>query len=99
MGLQPGETLQAKLERLRPTIFDPDFEPIQTNQKKGDDIIATSSVNLYGRGLTQKHMDELPLEWTTRLNVRFGLKTEKWCLRCTRLEACMAPTLKPSVIF
>src|SRR4029450_3859210 len=64
-ALQPGETLQANPDTVRPTIFAPDFEPIQTNQKKGDDIIATSSVNLYGRGLTQKHIDELPLEWRT----------------------------------
>jgi hypothetical protein len=42
--LGPGETLKTKLERLRPTIFDPNFEPVMTNQNKGDDI-ATSSVN------------------------------------------------------
>lgn len=70
--LARGETLQAKLERLRPTIFDPNFEPVMTNQKKGDDIIATSSVNLYDRGLTQRHIDALPPEWQQRLNVRFG---------------------------
>jgi dipeptidyl-peptidase III len=75
--LQTGETLAGKLERLRPTIFDPDFEPIQTNQKKGDDIIATSAVNLYERGLTQKDIDALPSEWKERLNVRFGLEKGK----------------------
>ena len=69
--LRQGETLKAKLERLRPTIFDPNFEPIMTNQRKGDDIIATSSVNLYDRRLTQKHIDLLPPEWKQRLNVRF----------------------------
>jgi dipeptidyl-peptidase-3 len=72
--LRPGETLAAKLERLRPTIFDPSYEPIQTNQSKGDDIIATSSVDLYDRGLTQQHIDALPAEWRQRLNVRFGLE-------------------------
>ncbi len=71
--LQPGETLAAKLGRLRATIFDPDFEPIMTNQKKGDDIIATSAVNLYDRGLTQKDVESLPIEWKQRLNVRFAL--------------------------
>jgi len=72
--LAAGETLDAKLARLRPTIFDANVEPIQTNQKKGDDIIATSSVNLYDRGLTQKQIAELPAEWQERLNVRFALE-------------------------
>ncbi len=69
-----GETLSAKLERLRPTVFDPNFEPIMTNQKKGDDIIATSAVNLYDPRLTQKEIDALPEEWQQRLNVRFGFE-------------------------
>jgi len=72
--LGPGEALADKLERLGPTIFDPDFEPIMTNQKKGDDIIATSSVNIYDRRLTQKHIDALPAEWHQKLNVRFGFE-------------------------
>ncbi len=72
--LAEGETLKAKLERLRPTIFDPNFEPIMTNQTKGVDIIAASSVNLYDRGLTQKDIDSLAPEWQQRLNVRFALE-------------------------
>ena len=52
--LRQEETLAAKLERLGPIIFDPNVEPIQTNQKEGDDIIATSAVNLYDRRLTQR---------------------------------------------
>lgn len=75
--LAQGETLEAKLERLRPTIFDPNFEPIMTNQKKGDDIIATSSVNLYDRRLTQKDIDSLAPEWQQRLNVRFAFENGK----------------------
>ena len=47
LALLPGESLQAKLERLEPHIFDIDFEPLQTNQKEGDDILSTSFVNLY----------------------------------------------------
>jgi dipeptidyl-peptidase-3 len=92
--LQPGESLQAKLERLRPTIFDPDFEPIQTNQKKGDDIIATSAVNLYERGLTQKQIDELPLDWTTRLNVRFGFQNGKAVPEVYRIGGLYGPELE-----
>ncbi len=68
------ETLRDKLDRLRRTIFDPDFEPIMTNQRKGDDIVATSAVNFYDRGLTQAHIDALPVEWQHRLNVRFSLE-------------------------
>jgi len=77
LGLAAGETLQSKLEHLRPTIFDPDYEPVMTNQKKGDDIIATSSVNLYDRRLTQKDIDALPAAWQQRLNVRFGYEGGK----------------------
>lgn len=72
--LERGETLKDKLERLRPTMFDPDFEPVMTNQRKGDNIIATSSVNLYDRRLTQKHIDALNPQWQQRLNVRFGFE-------------------------
>jgi len=75
--LAGAETLAEKLERLRPVIFDPDFEPVMTNQKKGDDIIATSAVNLYDPRLTQKDIDALPPEWQQRLNVRFALEGGK----------------------
>jgi dipeptidyl-peptidase-3 len=71
--LASGEMLAGKLERLRPTIFDPAVEPLQTNQAKGADIIATSAVNLYAPGLTQAAVDALPVEWRQRLNVRFDL--------------------------
>ncbi len=72
--LDAGETHRDKLERLRHTIFDPDFEPLMTNQREGQDIIATSSVNLYDRRLTQKHIDALSPEWQQRLNVRFAFE-------------------------
>ena len=75
--LRQEETLAAKLERLGPIIFDPNVEPIQTNQKEGDDIIATSAVNLYDRRLTQRHIQSLPLEWQQRLNVRFAMESGK----------------------
>jgi len=75
--LREGEDLQSMLERLRPTLFDPAFEQIITNQHKGDDIISTSAVNLYDRRLTQKHIDALPVEWQQRLNVRFGFADGK----------------------
>ncbi len=47
--LSPGTTLQEKLLRLKPVIFDASFEPIITNKspEKPDDIITGSANNLY----------------------------------------------------
>lgn len=73
--LAAGETLDQKLDRLRPHIFDANFEPLQTNQRKGDDILATSFVNLYDPRITQEMFDQqLSQEWKERLNVRFDLE-------------------------
>jgi dipeptidyl-peptidase-3 len=77
LGLGDAGTLDEKLSRLRATIFDPEFEPIMTNQRHGDDIIATSAANLYDPGLTQEHIDELPVAWQQRLNVRFAKRDGK----------------------
>ena len=75
--LQPGESLDQKLERLRPHIFDLDFEPLQNNQQKGEDILATSHVNLYAPEVTQDAFDHLSPDWQGRLNVRFGFENGK----------------------
>ncbi|MBI4483239.1 MAG: hypothetical protein HY652_10145 [Acidobacteria bacterium] len=72
--LPANETLDQKLKRLEPHIFDPQFEPLQVNQKKGDDILATSFVNLYHPGITQALFDRLEPAWKARLNVRFHLR-------------------------
>ena len=74
IGLEPGESLDQKLARLGPHIFDLDLEPLQNNQKKGDDILATSHVNLYAPGVTQVAFNRLSPEWQSRLNVRFGFE-------------------------
>jgi dipeptidyl-peptidase-3 len=75
LDISSGETLDQKLERLRPHIFDANFEPLQTNQKKGDDILATSFVNLYDPRITQEIFDkQVSKEWKERLNVRFDLQ-------------------------
>jgi len=68
----PGESLDAKLSRLAPHIFDADTDPIQTNQNREDDIIATSAVDLYERGITSEEIERLAPEWRERLNVRFA---------------------------
>jgi dipeptidyl-peptidase-3 len=51
--LAVGETLVQKLERLRPTIFDPEHEPLSTckTPPPGQDLLECSSVNFYA-GLT-----------------------------------------------
>ena len=71
---QPSEAIEEMLERLRPSIFDADYEPVQTNQSAGVDIVATSAVNYYDPGVTKADVDALP-EWRERLNVRFARRT------------------------
>ena len=50
--------LERTLKRLRPSFFDPDYEPIVTNKSPGPgkDILATSANNLYV-GVTMKDLD------------------------------------------
>ncbi|MBI4168685.1 MAG: peptidase M49 [Acidobacteria bacterium] len=59
-----GESLQAKLARLRRAIFDPDFEPLSTckTPQPGQDILTCSSVNFHAgvtlddlRGFDERH--------------------------------------------
>ncbi len=47
ISLNKGESLDQKLERLRPAMFDQKFEPVQTNKTPGNDMIAGSANNLY----------------------------------------------------
>jgi dipeptidyl-peptidase-3 len=68
---EPLERTAARLER---TIFDPEFEPIQTNQSAGADIVATSAVNFWDPGIKEKDIDSLPEAYRHRLNVRFARK-------------------------
>jgi dipeptidyl-peptidase-3 len=44
-----GETLERKLERLRPVLFDPEYEPLSTckTPPPGRDLLSCSSVNFY----------------------------------------------------
>lgn len=66
-GLDP-----AAVEKLRPAIFDPAHEPVQTFQSAGADIIEHSAVNYYDRGITRAEIEALPAEWQHRVNVRFA---------------------------
>jgi len=55
LGLKSGETIDEKLENLKRTIFDINFEPVKTNKTPppGEDIITGSANNLYD-GVTLK---------------------------------------------
>lgn len=60
--IEPGDTLNALLGRLRPMFFDPAFEPIVTNKTPGagKDILIASANNLYA-GVTMNdlaHVEE-----------------------------------------
>ncbi|MFQ5823323.1 MAG: hypothetical protein ACE5JB_04640 [bacterium] len=70
--LKEGETLNDKLTRLQPHIFDKNFEPISVNQEEGVDIIVESAVNLYDSEMTQEELEQLPDYWKNKLNVRFA---------------------------
>ncbi len=47
VSMRKGESLDHKLERLRPALFDKSFEPVHTNKTPGEDMIAASANNLY----------------------------------------------------
>ena len=54
--LSGGETLDQKLARLQPVMFDPKFQPVQTNKTPGEDMIAGSANNLY-EGVTYAEVE------------------------------------------
>jgi dipeptidyl-peptidase III len=56
--LPGGDSLAAKLSRLRPVIFDPSVDPILTDKTPGQDWIARSAVNYYSRGLRLKEVEQ-----------------------------------------
>lgn len=72
LPVRAGETVDAMLSRLERSIFDPDHEPVRTNQSAGADIVATSAVNYYDPGITRAEIDALAPEWRDRVNVRFA---------------------------
>ena len=72
LPLRSGETPAALLARLERSIFDADFEPLQTNQSEGVDIVATSAVNYWDPGVTLADIEALAPEWRHKLNVRYA---------------------------
>lgn len=62
-----------EIDQIAPFVFDPEYEPIQTNQSEGIDVVASSSVNYWDRGVTAAMIDALDDEFRHRINVRFAL--------------------------
>ncbi len=56
LPLNGGETVDDLLNRLKPVIFDPKFQPKMVDLRAGIDNIAQSSVNFY-EGVTQKEVE------------------------------------------
>ena len=52
-----SETLDAKLARLNPFLFDANVEPMMTNKTPGTDWVKESGVNFFGKGLTLKEVE------------------------------------------
>lgn len=74
---RPGETVEDKLRRLERSIFDADFEPLQTNQAVGADIVATSAANFWDPDVDSSDLERLEPAWRDKLNVRFAKKDGK----------------------
>lgn len=56
LPLDQGETVDAFLARMKPVIFDPQFEPKMVDLRAGIDNVVNSSVNFY-EGVTQKEVE------------------------------------------
>lgn len=53
-----GESMDAKLDRLKGLIFDPAVDAILTNKTPGQDWISGSAVNFYGKNLTLAQVEQ-----------------------------------------
>ncbi len=58
LGIRDEQALQEELNKLKKTIFDPDFEPLLANKspKEGEDVI-TASGNNYYEGVSLKGLE------------------------------------------
>jgi len=56
LPLENGETVAAFLNRMKPVIFDPNFEPRMVDLREGVDHVVNSSNNFY-EGVTQKEVE------------------------------------------
>ena len=51
--VRPGQSVDDLLTELEPVIFDPAVDPKLVSKSAASDVVASSAVNFYGRGLTQ----------------------------------------------
>lgn len=86
LGLAKGESLDKKLARLKPHIFDPKVDPVQVNQTPGADPVATSANGMYDPGITLKDIEALPKADQEKLNVRFAMVRDKKGKRSVEAE-------------
>ncbi len=58
LGVKDDAALEGRLAELRPTLFDPAFEPLATSKTPapGKDILTSSSNTCYGRDVTLKDL-------------------------------------------
>jgi dipeptidyl-peptidase-3 len=93
LPLRGNESVDGLLFRLQRSIFDPQHEPVQTNQSAGVDIVATSAVNYYDPGVTKPDVDALP-DWRERLNVRFARRNGNVVPEVFRIGGVFGPELE-----
>jgi len=93
LPLHSGESVDTLLARLHRTIFDVEYEPVQTNQSAGVDIVATSAVNYYDPGVTKSEVDALA-EWRERVNVRFAVRDGRVVPEVFRIGGVFGPELE-----
>jgi dipeptidyl-peptidase III len=74
LATRAGESLEDKLRRLEPHIFEADWEHLQTNRDTSADVLATSFVNLYHPAITEESFAKAPDEWKASINVFFDLR-------------------------
>lgn len=63
---------------LKKVIFDPAFMPVRLNQKDGQDLVATSSVNFYD-GLTQREAEDFyarMVDHNDKTPISYGLNSQ-----------------------
>lgn len=58
LPLQKGQSIDELCNEIFPVIFDPAVLPMRVNQKDGEDLILTSAENFYGKGVTQKDVED-----------------------------------------
>jgi dipeptidyl-peptidase-3 len=76
LPLDAGESVDAFLQRIKPIIFDPTFEPKVVDQRPDVDNVASSSNNFY-EGVTQAEVDAYYAQFDTKGNApSWGLNSK-----------------------